>query len=123
MADAIDYGSPVGLVRLNITDTDADPDKRLLTDDQIQAWLDSAGGSVNRATYRALLTIAASTVLISKKIRTQDLSTDGPAEAAALRALAQEYKADADAEDGLDSFSGYVSPVPDRGREGEEFRW
>lgn len=122
MAEVIDYSTPVGLVRLNITDIDPEPGNRLLSDDQINGWLAVSDGSVNRATYWALLTIATSSVLVSKKIKTQDLTTDGPAEAKALMDLALRYKAEADEQDGLDAFSGYVAPRPAR-RELEEFRW
>jgi len=76
----------VGMVRLLITDmSEADP---LFTDVQIEAFLTLEGG-VRRAAASALETIARSEVLISKKITTQDLSTDGPAVAAELRAQAK----------------------------------
>ena len=45
---------------------------------------------------RALRTIAASEVLLAKKITTQDLSTDGPAVAAELRKQAAGLRARAD---------------------------
>lgn len=119
----IDYETPVGMVRLNITDVHDDPVKRVLTDDQIQGLLTAAGGSVYRATARALRLIATSEVLVSKKIRTQDLQTDGPAVAAELRAQAKAYDDLAAAEEGAVSFAGYVAPVPGRGYEAEELRW
>lgn len=112
---------PVDIVRLNITDTGTE---QLFTDDQLNAWLTSYDGNVNRATYRALVTIATSTVLVSKKIRTQDLSTDGPAEAAALLKLAETYKAEADADEG--TFDGFLELIPFGGtgrHEAEEARW
>ena len=49
------------IVRLNITDTGTE---QLFTDDQLNAWLTQYGGSINRATYRALITIATSEVLV-----------------------------------------------------------
>ena len=47
----------------------------------------------------ALDAMATSDILISRKIRTQDLQTDGPAVAAALRALGQALRMGADAVD------------------------
>lgn len=121
--EPIDYETPLGMVRLNITDTSEDPAARLLTDDQIRGLLTAASDSVYGATARALRLIATSEVLVSKKIRTQDLSTDGPAVAAELRAQAREYDDLAAAETGEHSFAGYVPPVPGRGYEAEEGRW
>jgi hypothetical protein len=75
-----DPTTDIGKVRLLITD---------VTDEQIQAFLDMHGGSVFRAAAQGADTIAFSEVLVSKKIRTQDLATDGPAVAKEMRALAQ----------------------------------
>lgn len=77
----------LGLVRLLITDTGPAADQ-LFTDEQINAFLAMHDENVNLAAAKALLVIAASEVLVSKKIRTQDLSTDGPAVSAELRNLA-----------------------------------
>lgn len=117
---AIDYTSPLGLVRLNITDLDESA--FLLTDDQIRGLLAASGENVNRATAKALHIIATSEVLVSRKIRTQDLQSDGPAVARSLMDLAAEYERKADAEDGEGSFAGYVSPVPPEAYEAEEWR-
>lgn len=109
------------IVRLNITDTGPD---YLFTDDQLNAWLTQYRGSINRTTYRALITIATSEVLVSKKIRTQDLSTDGPAVADSLLKLAGTYKAEADDEDA--AAGSFFEIVPAHGHhhhEGEEYRW
>ena len=62
---------------------------------------------------------------MSKKIRTQDLQTDGPAVAAELRALAREWDAKADSLEGVgEGFIGYIpGPGAVTGRyEGEEAR-
>lgn len=83
---AIDYDTDLGRVRLLIADTDED--NLLLSDEQIDAFLAMAP-RVKRAAAQALDAIASSEVLISKKIRTQDLQTDGPAVAAELRAQAK----------------------------------
>ncbi|MDI3330699.1 MAG: hypothetical protein QJR09_08185 [Micrococcus sp.] len=119
----VDYSTPRGLVRLNITDTSEDEAARLFTDDQLDGLLAAAGDNVNRATARALHIIATSEVLISKKIRTQDLQTDGPAVARSLMDQAAVYEAKADAEDGATDFAGYIPPTPDAGLEAEEWRW
>lgn len=96
---AINYGLPLGKVRLLISDTADVAADRLFTDEQLDAFLDLAGGSVHRTAAEALLVIAGNEVLLSKKIRTQDLSTDGPAVSAELRQLAAVLAAKADAAD------------------------
>lgn len=95
----IDYTLPLGKVRLLITDTSDAVADRLFTDDQLDAFLELNGGGVKRTAAQALLVIAASETLVSKKIRTQDLATDGPAVSAELRALAAVLTASADTED------------------------
>lgn len=104
----IDYKLPLGRVRLLITDIADAPADRIFTDDQLDAFLDMAGGSVKRTAARALNTIAASEVLLGKKIRTQDLSTDGPAVAAELRAQAAVLAGEADVEDAAASESFFA---------------
>jgi|SRR5690606_37831224 len=85
---AIDYRSPSGQVRLLIPDTDED--NLLLTDAQIEAFLQLEGGNVKLAAAQALEAIASSEALISKKLTTEGgMSTDGPAVAAELRQRAQ----------------------------------
>ena len=84
---AIDYSTDVGKTRLLIPDTD---EANLLLDDaQIGGYLALEGGNVKLAAAQALDAIASSEALVSKKIRTQDLQTDGPAVAAELRARAK----------------------------------
>jgi hypothetical protein len=92
-------------VRLLIADTD--PVTQLLTDGNITDFLALCNGHVRRAAAQALDTIAASEALVSKKIRSQDLSTDGPAVAAELRLLAAELRRQADAGEGDDDSSGF----------------
>lgn len=94
---AIDYTTPVGQVRLLIADVEES--NFLLADDQITGYLAIESGRVKRAAARALDAIATSEVLVSKKIRTLDLQTDGPAVAAELRALAKQLR-DEDDQDG-----------------------
>jgi hypothetical protein len=87
---AIDYISPTGQVRLLIADVDET--NPLISDAQIAGYLALNDDSVRLAAADALEAIAASEVLVSKKIRTQDLATDGPAVAAELRALAKRLR-------------------------------
>lgn len=90
----------ISRVRLLIADLPKDVEAgcgtgTLLTDTQVEDLLDLSGGNVKRAAARALRTIATSEVLLSKKITQQDLSVDGPAVAAELRAQADTLDAEA----------------------------
>jgi hypothetical protein len=71
---------------------DTDPANRLFRVDQIQDFLDLESSSVKLAAATALETIARSEVLISKVIKTQDLTTDGSKVAAELRASAADLR-------------------------------
>lgn len=79
----------------------------LLSDEQLQAFLDLEDNSIRRAAADALEAIAISEVLVSKKITTQDLSTDGPAVAKALMDLAGKYR-----EQELADGDGYFEIIP-----------
>lgn len=105
---AIDYSTPEGQVRLLIADTTEG--SFLLEDAQITGYLSIEHGRVKRAAARALDAIATSEVLISKKIRTLDLQTDGPAVAAELRALAKQLRDEDDEDDGGDPWAIDVIP-------------
>lgn len=99
---AIDYTTSLGRVRLLAGDVDET--NLLLTDEQITALL-AMDADVRSAAAQALDIIASSEALVSKKIRTQDLSTDGPAVAKELRAQATELRrqaADGDDTTGMD---------------------
>lgn len=103
-AITVDPATDVGYMRILITDLDeAEP---LFEDAQLSAIIGREKG-IKRAASAALKVIAASEALISKKIRTQDLSTDGPAVAKELRELAKALRAEADAEDGGPSADEY----------------
>ncbi|WP_066298842.1 hypothetical protein [Arthrobacter luteolus] len=118
---AIDFTSDLGRVRLRIADLDEAA--FLLTDEHLRGYLDLNDQNVLRASADALDAIATSEVLVSKKIRTQDLSTDGPAVAIELRKQATELRARAAAEDAaaVDGFD--VIPFQPYGHlEGEEYR-
>lgn len=123
--DRIDYRTSAGQVRLLIGDVT--PETPLLEETQVQGLLALTGGNVRRAAARALRMIAASEVLISKKITTQDLSTDGPAVAAELRAQAKDLEAEADTDDAkvealADVYADYIPNVPVHGVEATEWR-
>lgn len=92
-----DFSTDAGKVRLLIGDIDVT--RPIFNDQSIDAFLEIGGESVKRAAASALLVIAVNEVLVQKRIRLLDLSTDGPAEAEALRKLAAQYRAEADAEE------------------------
>lgn len=97
---------------------------RLLTDEQIRIFLAEHDMDTYRASADCLRTIAASEVLTSKKIRTQDLSTDGTAVANALRALADDYDEKADDAELAAEGSFHLVPFgPGSRMEGEERRF
>lgn len=90
----LDPDTDIGAVRMLATDLDeVSP---LLSDAQIQRMLSLSGDRVKRAAALALDTIAASEALVSKKIKTLDLSTDGPAVARELRELARRLREEDD---------------------------
>jgi len=101
------------MIRLLITDVDSD--NPLFTDSEITALLALEKGVVKLAAASALETIARSEVLISKKITTQDLSTDGPAVAAELRAQAKALREQArqDADDVVGGSDAWAISVVD----------
>lgn len=82
----VNPATDIGMVRLLATDLDEVTP--LFTDAQLQAFLNLEAGNVRLAAAQALDTIASSEALVSKKLTTLDLSTDGPAVAAELRARA-----------------------------------
>lgn len=68
------------------------PAAYLFEDDHLQSFLTLNGEKPLLAAAQALMALAANEALVSKKIRTEDLSTDGPAVAAELRRLADSYR-------------------------------
>lgn len=121
----IDYTLPLGKVRLLILDTAPAQQDRLFADDQLDAFLDMNGQSVKRTAAQALLTVAMSEALLSKKIRTQDLSTDGPAVAAELRLQAAVLAKQADTEDAAaaDSYFEIIPGSTDYPEAAERYVW
>lgn len=92
----------IDTVRLLINDLGTGDDQ-VFDDTEITAFLDLEG-SVKLAAAQALDVIASNEVLVSKRIRTLDLQTDGPAVAKELREHATRLRAqavaDVDADDG-----------------------
>ncbi len=123
-AGEIDYSLPLGKVRLLILDTAAAEVDWLFTDPQLDAYLELNAGSIKRTAAQAMLTIALSENLLSKKIRTQDVTTDGPAVAAELRAQAAFLIAQAVAEEALAAESFFeIVPFEDIYAEATESPW
>ncbi len=89
-------------VRVLVPDTEAVFDgQTLFTDDEIDTYLTIGNGNILRAAAYAILAVASSEAIISKVIKTQDLSTSGAQVADALRLTAKELLARADKEDDL----------------------
>jgi len=115
MSDIIppDYSTAIGQVRLLIPDTEvlddltdaSKPAEYIFSDNQIQAFLSLYASNIKRAAAAAKLALATSETLISKVIKTDDLSTDGAKLGAELRAQADMLKKEADEDDTSDSFT------------------
>lgn len=80
-----DPTTPVGLVRLLINDISSDP---VFDDGDLNGFLTLEAQSVKRAAAQALDVIADDEALTAKVVTSQDVSTNGPAVAASLRARA-----------------------------------
>lgn len=123
---AVDFSTPAGKVRLLIADLGDPP---MIQDEVLTGYLGLYPGAtpecgVWRAAADALDAMATSELLASKKIRTQDLSTDGPAVAAELRKKAAELRLRADEADAANESFFEVIPFgwcPTG--EGVEARW
>lgn len=114
---AIDYTTTLGKVRLLTADLDeAAP---LISDDVLTGYLTLNGDAPLLAAADALDAMATSEVLLARKIRTQDLATDGPAVAAELRRQATVLRARFEAENSDFTIVGFT---PDDGTEGVEAR-
>ncbi|TVU61578.1 hypothetical protein FQP90_13640 [Paenarthrobacter nitroguajacolicus] len=118
---AIDFTTDVGKVRLLIADLDEDA--FLLPADVIGGYLVLNDDAVLLAAADSLDAIATSEVLLAKKIRTQDLSTDGPAVAAELRAQAAKLRDRFVDDSGTQAWFDVVGYSPAPHAEGEEYRW
>jgi len=85
-----DPTTDAGKVRLLISDTDVS--NEVFTDTEISTFLTLEGDSVYLAAAQALDTLASNEVLVQKRIKMLDLSTDGPAESRELRARASSLR-------------------------------
>ena len=83
----------------------------LLSDVQLQDFLDVESGDVRMAAAQALDSIASTQTLILKRIKVLDLSTDGPAVAKALRAHATSLRKQSDGESSFD-FAEQINDSP-----------
>ena len=100
----------VSKVRLLINDVDGE--NRIFSDDEINVFIEFEGDNLRLAAAQALDAIASNEALVSKRIRTLGLSTDGPAVAKALRDHADRLRAQvADADEG-DAIFGVVDACP-----------
>lgn len=97
--------SEITKVRVLIPDTEEAFDgETMFSDTDIEAYLEIANGSVLRAASYAVMAIATSEALISKVIKTYDLSTNGAAVSDALVKKADALAKRADKEEANDSF-------------------
>lgn len=113
-ASPLDPTTPVGQLRLLISDSQlrkdpGDPSlpaEYYFSDAYLEGFLAMNGGNLKLAAADALLALASNESMVSKKIRKENLQTDGPAVTNALRLVAQDYrtqgKADREVEDAAD---------------------
>lgn len=121
-----DYNSPIGALRNVINDVEQHIDpldpgadaEYLFSDDRLQAFLTLNKDSIRLAAADAIDAIADNESLVSKKIRTEDLQTDGPSVTNALRmhatSLRLQARQEAEAEDDADAFEivDFQTPTP-----------
>lgn len=110
----LDPTTPVGQLRLLISDSQlrkdpADPSapaEYYFSDAYLGGFLAMNAGNLKLAAADALLALAVNESLVSKKIRKENLQTDGPAVTNALRLAAHDFrtqgKADREVEDAGD---------------------
>lgn len=128
MADVVplDPQSSVGQLRLLTSDSQlrrdpADPasvPEYYFPDEFLEGFLAINSDNLKLAAADVLTAFAANDALVSKKIRKENLQTDGPAVSNALRLLAQDYRAQGnkaqeatDAEDGTFVIVDFEDPV------------
>lgn len=122
----LDPTSAVGKLRLLTSDSQlrSDPADReaepsyYYSDEFLEAFLDIEGGNLKLAAADVLMSFATNEAMVSKKIRTETLQTDGPAVAAELRLQAQAYRLEGnaaqdvvDAEEGAFIVVDFADPV------------
>lgn len=118
----LDPSSPVGQLRLLISDSQqrkdpADPTAAAefyFSDDFLSGFLAMNGGVLKLAAADALMALATNEALVSKKIRKENLQTDGPAVTNALRLQATDFRAQGklDREE-LDAANGSLIAIVD----------
>ena len=116
MAFTYDLTTDRGKVRLLSTDSVAAYE--IFSDTEIDAFLSLESSGVKKAAALALETIASSEVLVQKRIKLLDLSTDGPAESDALLKRAGLLRAQAEADE-----EGEYSPIDFAELVYDEFSW
>jgi len=95
-------------VRLLISDVGGDAGTDFIfTDDEINTFIEMRT-NLHKAAATALRTMAANQVMVQRRITFLELKTDGPAEADALRRLADKYDETADDEDVTAGVFGYA---------------
>jgi hypothetical protein len=119
----LDPSTPVGQVRANIGDTNftalAPPVDGMgfyewMSDDEILASLNTASGSVYRATGMAMLGLARDFVATGRAIKTDDLSMDSRNRGKDYLSIAMEWLKQADLQDVRDSAGLFDLVSPDR---------
>lgn len=99
MAATYDPATPLGLVRLLITDTNIeDP---YFSDDEITAFLSAEGDNPKMAASLALVVLASNEVLVNKIIKMQELEIDSEAVSKELRQLSDRLRDSAIADMGF----------------------
>lgn len=111
----LDPVTPVGQLRLLISDSQLRtdplnpnaPGEYYYSDGFLTGFLTINGDNLWYAAADALSAMAANESLVSKKIRKENLQTDGPAVTNALRLLASDYRARGNkTQEGLDAVDG-----------------
>jgi hypothetical protein len=101
-----DPSTPLGMVRLRVSDTN--PDRRIMDDEEYSAFLSMAGDSVPLAAAMALETIAVNEVLCLKVVNLMGaVVTDAASAAKQLLSMAKQLRAEATS--GIDGGTGFVS--------------
>lgn len=118
----LDPTSPVGQLRLLTSDSQLRTDPNdpsapaayYYPDVMLEGFLAMNDGWLKLAAADVLMAFATNEALVSKKIRTEDLQTDGPAVAAELRRGADSYRAEGKLErEESDASAGSIVAVQD----------
>ena len=103
---AFTYNLTTDRGKVRLLCTDSVEAYEIFDDDDIDAFLSLESSGVKKAAALALETIASSEVLVQKRIKLLDLSTDGPAESTELLKRATLLRAQAEADE-----EGEYSPI------------